>query len=237
MDENQERKAAACSHTVTSPELLMCQNRKILLFLPPYLCSGNLTISISSRVPLGTKTLLVIGLRLSVTCKRVLFNFERGKNQCWTHTSMSYQVCTLSPVSSWAPQTTTCHGESRRLACFSLQNPQIKPQLPKAPAGKVCLCKRQGWGSTLLFLTKLCSLYYWGNLALNQGRRRSTSWLLITKEMLTYFQRSEKEMLRAAVATCETLPTKLRRRRILRWKSQSWGRNQIAEWMQIAFKT
>lgn len=140
--------------------------------------------------------------------------------------STFYQVYTLSPVSSWASQTTACRSESRRLACFSLQNPQIKPQLHKTPAGKVCLCNSQGWGSMLLFFTKLCSPYYWGNLALNQGQRRSTSWLLITKEMLTYFQRSEKEMLRAAVATCETPPLKLRRLRNLRWKSKSWGRNQ-----------
>lgn len=102
----------------------------------------------------------------------------------------------------------------------------MKPQLHTTPAGKVCLCNSQGWGSTLLFFSKLCSPYYWGSLALNQGQRCGTSWLLITKEMLTYFQRSEKEMLRAAVATCETEPLKLRKLRILRWKNKSRGRNQ-----------
>lgn len=142
---------------------------------------------------------------------------------------MFYQVCTSSPVSSWASQTIARRGESRRLAGFNLQNPQIKPQFHKAPAGKVC----QGWGSTFLFFTKLCSHYYWGNLALNQGQRWGISWLLITKEMLTYFQRSEKEMLRAALATCESLPLKLRRLRILRWKGKSWGRNQDSCWLPL----
>lgn len=58
--------------------------------------------------------------------------------------STFYHVYTLSPVSSWASQTTARRGESRRMACFSLQNPQIKQQLHKTPAGKVCLCNSQG---------------------------------------------------------------------------------------------
>lgn len=109
----------------------------------------------------------------------------------------------------------------------------MKPQLHTTPAGKVCLCNSQGWGSTLLFFSKLCSPYYWGSLALNQGQRCGTSWLLITKEMLTYFQRSEKEMLRAAGATCETEPLELRKLRILRWKINHKVEIKIHPWARV----
>lgn len=67
----------------------------------------------------------------------------------------------------------------------------------QVPCWELCFWNSEGWGPTHLFFflkhfflqtQSLCSHYYLWDLALNQGQRRSTFWLLITMEMLTYFQ-------------------------------------------------
>lgn len=143
---------------------------------------------------------------------RVLFTqenvgFSTWQNQCWTHT-FSTSTFSLSPVSSWASQTTARRSESRRLACFSrsvYKTPKSNRSFVRLLLGN-CLCKSQRRGSTLSFFSWLRSHYYLSNLAINQGQRHIPSWPIITKAMLSYFQRSEKEVLRVAVATWLATP-------------------------------
>ena len=147
------------------------------------------------------------------------FSFLIGKHgfQCSEINNECTNILPVSPhrhahyISSWASWTTACRIKSRRLACFRNNIHEMSkpnPPLHEAPAGNRCLCNSEGWGPTLLFILlfflfffflqthSLCSHYYLGDLALNQGQRCSTFWLLITTVRLTYFKRSKREMAR-----------------------------------------
>lgn len=166
-------------------------------------------------------------LYLEIVCLDVFFSFPIGKHgfQCSKINNECTNILPVSPrrhalyISSWASRTTACRIKSRRLACFRNNIHEMSkpnPPLHEAPAGNRCLCNSEGWGPALLFLLlfflqthSLCSHYYLGDLALNQGQRRSTFWLLITTVRLTYFKRSKREMAKddgaaaaAAVAAC-----------------------------------
>lgn len=94
------------------------------------------------------------------------------------------------------------------------QNVKTKLRLHKAPAGTHCHYNGEEWGPTLPFIClfrqtpSLCIHYYLGDLALNQGQRRSTFWLLITTVMLTYFSK-RKGRWWEMTAQLQWLPAKL----------------------------
>lgn len=124
------------------------------------------------------------------------FQHSKINNECIHICSVSSRWHTLY-ISSWAWQTTACHIKSRRLACF--RNNVHKMSKPKCGFIRLLLrtnaaitVRDEGPPFPFLFFffhqtQSLCNHYYLGDLALNQGQRRSAFWLLITTVMLTYF--------------------------------------------------